>query len=383
MRPVRLLLVVLVLAALAAAGWWATRPKPVAVRLHTVAAGTVESTLANTRAGTVEACQRTKLSTILGGRIEILAVKEGDKVKKGQLLLKLWNDDQQAQRALALAQRDLAQQRIGEACALAANASREAERIARLRGEGFVSISREEQARADAEARTAACATAKADVRQAQARVRVTEVEQGRTALYAPFDGTVAKIVGEVGEYSTPSPPGVPTPPAIDLIDASCLYVKAPMDELDAPRIKAGQSVRIRLDAYPNRIFPGRVKRIASYVTAVEKQARTVDVEVDFVAPDEAQGLLVGYSADVEILLDARDQVVRLPASALQDGNRVLLLGSDGLLAARQVKPGLANWEFVEVIEGLAMGDRIVLSLEKEGVKPGARAVEERTPEKK
>jgi len=383
MRLARYLFAALVLVALVAAGWWATRPKPVAVRLHTVAAGTVESTLSNTRAGTVEACQRTKLSTIMGGRIELLAVKEGDHVKKGQLLLKLWNDDQQAQRSLALAQRDLAQQRIGEACTLAANAAREAERIAQLRREGFVSISREEQARADAEARAAACATAKADVRQAGARVRVTEVEQGRTALYAPFDGTVAKIVGEVGEYSTPSPPGVPTPPAIDLIDTSCLYVKAPMDELDAPKIKPGQSVRIRLDAYPNRIFAGRVKRVAPYVTAIEKQARTVDVEVDFVAPEEAQGLLVGYSADVEILLAARENTVRIPTATLQEGNRVLLLGADGKLATRPVKTGLANWEFAEVLEGLVVGDRIVLSLEKEGVKPGASAIEERAPEKR
>jgi HlyD family secretion protein len=60
--------------------------------------GLVESTIANTRAGTIEACQRTKLSTITGGRIEVLAVREGDRVEKGQLLMKLWNDDQQAQR---------------------------------------------------------------------------------------------------------------------------------------------------------------------------------------------------------------------------------------------------------------------------------------------
>ena len=51
-------------------------------------------------------------------------------------------------------------------------------------------------------------AAAKADIGQAQARVNVTRVEQGRTLLVAPFDGTVAKIVGEIGEYSTPSPPG-------------------------------------------------------------------------------------------------------------------------------------------------------------------------------
>ena len=378
----RLLITIVVLAIMAAACWWLTRPKPIAVRLHTVATGKVEATLANTRAGTVEACQRTKLSTIMGGRIELLNVKEGDRVRKGQLLLKLWNDDQQAQRTLALAQRDLARHRICEACTLAANAAREAERVAKLRKEGFVSISREEQARAEAEAKQASCATARADVRQAEARVRVTEVEQGRIALYAPFDGTVAKIVGEIGEYSTPSPPGVPTPPAIDLIDDSCLYVKAPMDELDAPKIHPGQTVRIRLDAYANRVFEGKVKRVAPYVTAVEKQARTVDVEIDFGAPEEARGLLVGYSADVEILLDVRDNVTRIPTATLQEGNRVLLLGADGKLEARQVKPGLANWEHTEVLEGLASGDRIVLSLEKEGVKAGAKVVEEKTAAK-
>lgn len=373
----RLILILLVLALLGGVGFWLTQPKPIPVRLHTVAAGVVESTLANTRAGTVEACQRTKLSTIVGGRIEILSVKEGDQVKKGQLLMKLWNEDQQAQKTLAVAQRHLAQQRINEACALAANATREAARIAKLRREGFVSTSREEAARAEAEAKEAACATARADVGQANARIRVTEVEQGRTRLVAPFDGTVAKIVGEVGEYSTPSPPGVPTPPAIDLIDASCLYVKAPMDELDAPKVHPGQRVRIRLDAYAQRVFEGKVRRVAPYVTAVEKQARTVDVEIDFATPGDIQGLLVGYSADVEILLEARANVTRIPSAALQEGNRVLLLNGEGKLAARIIKAGLSNWEFTEVLDGLAAGDRIVLSLEKEGVKPGVRATEE------
>ncbi|MBS3936728.1 MAG: efflux RND transporter periplasmic adaptor subunit [Sulfuritalea sp.] len=376
--PRRFLVAALLLALVLAAGAWLARPKPLAVKFHVVTSGPVEATRANTRAGAVEACQRTRLSTIVGGRIEYLGVKEGDRVKKGQLLMKLWNDDQQAQRALALAQRDLAQQRVGEACALAANAVREADRVARLRQNGFVSVSREEQARADADARQAACATARADVRQTEARVRVTEVEQGRVALHAPFAGTVGRIVGEVGEFSTPSPPGVPTPPAIDLIDTSCLYVKAPMDELDAPKIRPGQTVRIRLDAYPERVFDGRVRRVAPFVTAVERQARTVDVEVDFVAPEEARGLLVGYSADVEILLEARAAALRIPTAALQEGNRVLRLGADGRLEARTLRTGLANWEHAEVLEGLAAGDRIVVSFDQEGVKAGARVTEDK-----
>ncbi len=355
--------------------WWAKRPKPVAVALTEIGQGRVESSIANTRAGTVEACMRTKLSATMGGRIEVLAVKEGDRVKKGQLLMKLWNDDQQAQSALAQAQVETARKRTTEACTVAANAERESERQTALFKQGFVSGSRDEQARSDAQARRAGCDAAKADVLQTQARVNATRVEQNRTVLYAPFAGTVAKIVGEVGEYSTPSPPGVPTPPAIDLIDDTCLYVRAPMDEVDAPKISAGQTVRISFDALPKQSFPGTVKRVAPYVSAVEKQARTVDIEATLDADKSPRRLLVGYSADVEVVLAVRENVVRVPTSALQEGGRVLVASSDGTLQDRQVKTGLANWEFTEVLEGLSVGDKVVTSLERDGVKAGVAFV--------
>ncbi|MBK7014900.1 MAG: efflux RND transporter periplasmic adaptor subunit [Sulfuritalea sp.] len=370
----RVLPVLLVVGIAAGLFFWKTQAKPVSVVLRSVDRGKVEATVVNTRAGTVEACQRTKLSTIMGGRIEYLGVKEGDKVKKGQLLLKLWNDDQKAQQALAEAQRAMAAQRVKEVCTTAASALREAERQTTLKKKGFVSDAREDAAKSEADARNAACETARADVAQAAARVAVTKVEQGRMVLYAPFDGTVAKIVGELGEYSTPSPPGVPTPPAIDLIDESCLYVKAPMDEVDAPKIQAGLPVRVSLDALPKQPLPGKVRRVAPYVLAVEKQARTVDVEVDFERPANVN-LLVGYSADVEIVLSVRENVLRVPTAALIEGSRVMVLGADsGRLEERKVKAGLANWEYTEVIEGLAEGERIVTSLEREGVKVGARA---------
>ena len=380
----RLLLALVALTVIGAGLWWANRPKPIAVLLKEIDLGKVESSIANTRAGTVEACLRTRLSAAMGGRIAVLAVKEGERVKKGQLLIKLWNDDQQAQSALALTQVETARKRVAEVCTLAANAESEAERQASLRAQGFVSGSREEQARADAQARRAGCDAAKADVVQAQARVSATRVEQSRTVLYAPFAGTVAKIVGEVGEYSTPSPPGVPTPPAIDLIDDSCLYVRAPMDEVDAPKVHTGQPVRISFDALPKQSFPGKVRRVAPYVSAVEKQARTVDIEatldVDKAPPPR---LLVGYSADVEVVLAVRESVVRVPTSALQEGSRVLFAGSDGILQLRQIRTGLANWEFTEVIEGLTAGDQVVTSLEREGVKAGAAFVADDNKKKK
>ena len=369
-------IVLLLLALVGALVWWLGRPKPVGVLAVSVGRGTVEATVANTRAGTVEACQRTKLSTIAGGRIEVLAVKEGDKVRKGQLLMRLWNDDQQAEQAFAQAQLETARRRVAEACTLADLAQREFKRQEQLFQQGFISEGALDNLRTQADARVASCATARSDVAQAQARIRVVGTASQRTVLVAPFDGTVAKIVGEVGEYSTPSPPGVAMPPAIDLIDESCLYVAAPMDEVDAPKIAVGQPVRITLDALPGKSFAGKVRRIAPYVTAVEKQARTVEVEVNFDDPRSAGRLLVGYSADVEVILDVRKDVLRVPSSALLQGGRVLLL-QGGQLVEQPVKTGLANWEHTEIVQGLQGGERIVTSLDRSGVKAGAVAVEE------
>jgi HlyD family secretion protein len=376
----RALIALPVIAVIAAVVWWLGRPKPIPVVLTEIGRGRVEASIANTRAGTVEACQRTKLSTIIGGRIEVLTVKEGDKVKKGQLLMRLWNDDQRAAERLALAQLETSRKRVVEACTIAASAEREVARQVELHAQGFISANAIDTARSAADAKVAACATAKSDVAQAEANVKLAHVQQGRTELIAPFDGTVAKIVGELGEYSTPSPPGVPTPPAIDLIDESCLYVNAPMDEIDAPKVREGQPVRISLDAIPKQSFPGKVKRIAPYVTAVEKQARTVDIEATFDDPAKVGRLLVGYSADIEVVLDTRDDVLRVPTSALLEGGRVLVVGAGGKLEERKLKTGLSNWEFTEVIEGLTAGDKIVTSLERAGVKAGAVVVAE--PEK-
>lgn len=367
----RLLTVLVVLAMLVAAGWWLTRPKPVQVVVQEVSRGQVEATLSNTRAGEIEACQRTKMATIVGGRIDYLGVKEGDRVVAGQVLMRLWHEDLEARLAVNEAQLATARQRVREACTVADNAEREAARQAQLVKRGFVSASVEEKARTEARARRASCDTAKADIATAQAQVNATATDRQRLVLVAPFAGTVAKISGELGEISIPSPPGVPTPPAIDLIDDTCLYVKAPMDEIDAPKILPGQPVRITLEAIPSRVYEGRVKRVAPYITAVEKQARTVEVNVDFEHPEEARGLLVGYSADVEIVLDSRSDVLRISTSALREGNRVLL-EQNGVLVERSVRTGLSNWEQTEVVEGLSAGDRIVTSLERPGIAPGA-----------
>lgn len=332
--------------------------------------------MVNTRAGTVEACRRSKLALPSGGQINQMWVKEGDRVKKGQKLLELWNRDLAAQAEQAQRQVVTAQRQQQQACILADNALREANRTDELAAKGFVSPQSVDDARAQARAQAAACDAARAEVKRAQSQISVVRAGLERTVLVAPFDGIVAQVTGEVGEFTTPSPPGIPTPPAVDLIDDSCLYVTAPMDEIDAPRIQPGMPARIAIDALPGRTFPGTVRRIAPYVTEVEKQARTVDVEVTFNNPEEVpKNLLAGYSADVEIILVARDKVLRLPTQAILEGNKVLVLAQDGgKLEEKTVTPGLANWAYTEIAKGLGKGDRVVSSFESEAISAGALA---------
>lgn len=369
-----------VVAVLAALTFSLTRPKPIAVAVAAVDTGKVETTVANTRAGSVTACRRAKLAPPLGGRIDKLLVREGDRVKAGQVLVELWNDDLSARERISVEQRGTAQAHVREACQVADNARRNAERTRALRDKGFVSEERVDQAESEAKARQAGCDSARAQVQEASARIGASRADTSRTVVKAPFDGIVAEVNGEVGEYLTPSPPGIMTLPAIDLIDDSCLYVSAPIDEVDAAQLKVGMTGRISLDAYRGKHFTGKLRRIAPYVLALEKQARTVEVEVEFDGPDDIRHLLVGYSADIEVVVDAHDNVLRIPTSALMPGNRVLLLTADGVLEERKIEAGLSNWEFTEVKDGLARGDRVVTSLERAGVKAGAAAVAEEKP---
>lgn len=372
---VRLVIAVVILAALGYAIWLLTRPEPVEVKLAAVARGTVEATVVNTRAGTITACRRAKLAPAAGGQIVKLLVKEGDRVEKGQILLELWNVDLAAQRDLARRQLTTAEERRREACVMADNARREAERSGQLAERGFVSPQGKENANAEARARQAACDATEAAVRGAQAQVRVTQAGLERTVLTAPFPGIVALVTGELGEYATPSPPGIPTPPAVDLIDDTCLYVTAPMDEVDAPKLKTGQFARITLDALPGETFDGKVRRIAPYVTEVEKQARTVDVEVDFEEIPK-NVLLVGYSADVEVVIRRRDDVLRVPTQAIRQNGKVWIVDEKNRLVERNLEMGLANWAFTEVISGLKEGERVLLSSDEEDVKAGVEVRE-------
>ncbi|MDD5578256.1 MAG: efflux RND transporter periplasmic adaptor subunit [Methylobacter sp.] len=369
------LIVILGLALMAALYFFNRSPKFVDVEVHTLEKGEVKATVSNTRVGTVKACRRSYLAPATGGQVARLHVSEGDSVKQNQVLLEVWNKDLRAQVNLQDAQIKASQASAEQNCQLAGGAEREARRLAILqKGNHIVSEEQVDIKETEARAKRAACNAAIEAVAVTRANRDVMQAAVERTLVVAPFDGTVAEINAEVGEFVTPSPPGIPTLPPIDLLDVSCLYVSAPIDEVDAPQIKTGMSACVSLDAFSEKRCSGTVSRIAPYVLEKEKQARTVEVEVKLTDPKDLQGLLPGYSADIEVLIASKPQAVRVPAEAVLENNRVLLMNDDGLLEERAFKPGLANWNFIEVLSGLKAGDKVVMSIGREGVAAGAYA---------
>jgi HlyD family secretion protein len=343
--------------------------------------GTVEKTVANTRAGTIKACRRAKLSPSAGGQIAVLPVHEGDLVERGQLLLELWNKDLVAELELARQQATSAAATARAKCIESEQAQREANRLRSLLSRKLISEDRVDQAESTARAGEAACEAARATAAVSRARVGVTEATLEKTRLEAPFDGVVAEINGELNEFVTPSPIGIATPPAIDLIANDCFYLTAPIDEVDVASVSLEQAARITLDAFGEREFAGRVRRIADYVLDVEKQARTVDVEVEFVHQEDIDRLLAGYSADVEIILEVRKNTLRIPTEALLEGRYVyLFLPQAGTVERREVQTGTANWDHTEILEGLDEGDLVVTSVDREGLGDGVDARREAEP---
>ncbi len=357
-------------------GWWGT--EPISVKAVRAELGRVESTITNSKAGTIRARRRADLSAEVGGRVVAIEVREGAVVQAGDVLVLLDSTSHTAQLKLAEESLRVAEARQREVCIARDRADRELQRKRKLADKNIISKDSLDQLESVLEGAHATCSAATASVDRERAQIVAAQAELDKLTIRAPFDGVIAEVGVELGEWVTPSPPMLTAPAVVDLIDISSLYVSAPMDEVDSSAVRRDQEVKVTIDSFPEREFAGRVVRVAPYVLDIEAQNRTVEIEVELDDREFAATLLPGTSADVEVIRSSRDNVLRIPTPSVLDGGRVLV-ADNGVLREQAVETGLKNWDFVEIVSGLEAGQRVVVSLDSEDVKDGAKVVVEET----
>lgn len=365
----------LLLLVAAGAGWRVLRrPVPVDVRVTPIVRGRAEAVVTSTRAGAVRSRLVATLSVQAAGIVTAVHAREGQRVAAGGPLVSLDDEDERALVTLAEREQAVLRALAAEAGARLADARRELARMEQLRRDGTATAAQLDQARTLHDVHVAAQAAAAARVEAQAAAVERARIALGERIVRAPFAGVVADRWVEVGEWVAPGQR------ALRLIDLDRLYVRAEIDEVDLGRLRAGLTARARLDPWDARLLGGRLVRVAPCVSEVEEQNRTVEVEAELTDGLEGLTLLPGTSADLEVVLEARDGALLAPTAALLEGDRVLTVGADGVLRAVALRIGLRNWEKVEVLDGLAEGAPIVVSLDSEAVREGvlARVVAER-----
>jgi HlyD family secretion protein len=304
-----------------------------------------------TASGYVVAQQKAAVASKGTGRLEYLGVQEGDRVKKGQLIGRLEDQDVMAALARAIADLQLAK-------ADSEDAHRTFERQKALFASGLTS-------KAELEGTEARFKRVLASIMSAKASVSSAEVALENTRIRAPFDGTVLTKNADVGEVVAPFGAASNSRGAVvSMADMSSLEVEADVSESNITRVKIGQPTEIVLDAYPEIRYQGFVSKI---VPTADRAKATVLTKVRFKERDER--VLPEMSAKVTFLSKELDKAtstappkLTVPLSAVvnRNGADVVLLVREGTLTEMPVKTGERIGARVEIREGVVQGDQVV-----------------------
>ncbi len=198
---------------------------------------------------------------------------------------------------------------------------------------------------------------AQAKVTTAQAALADAQAALEAATLVAPFDGTVISTGAEVGDlvYSTTT--------VVTLADLSNLRVRAFVDETDISQVEIGQEVEITFDAFPGKQFRGQVLEVPLQGT-LSQNVMTYEVPMSLEGPEDVP-LKTGMTANLKIVVGRRENVLLVPALAVQqgeEGNVVMVQDSpQGPAMQTPVEVGLSDGLYVEVVRGLNEGDQVVI----------------------
>ncbi len=332
---------------------------------------------------------RVFVGSTITGRVREVKVREGAKVKAGDLLVALEDFEQRAAAAQAEAaaksaearldgQRQLlgpvAAQQLAQARATASTAQRERERSESLFKQGFIGQARLDEARraadvADAQLK-AAQAQAEANLKgselegsvarlaEARAAADLAKARLAQTRIVSPADALVLERLAEPGQIVQAGTR------LIELSIEGPVELIAQVDEKFLGQLATGQKAMVVADAFPQQPFAATVKSVAPAI-----DAQRGSVEVKFAMERAPAFLKNDMTLSLEIETARRANVIAVPGEAVRAGNVVLVIDG-GKAVARTIKPGLRTLTAVEVIDGLKSGERVITDAR---VQEGAR----------
>jgi multidrug efflux pump subunit AcrA (membrane-fusion protein) len=384
----RLIPVAVIAAILGLVGWRALRPTPVTVA-EVTRGPAIEAVYAT---GSVEADPRVVVKARVPGTIAELLVREGERVKSGQLLSRI--DNKSLRFDLERTRADVRASSLKTSTAspqLATLRSQRASIAADLQL-AEVDLRRAEEltkkgalAQADLDARRQRVEKLRAELAAAEARVAATEIdlraERERTGaisasigaqvadteIRAPMDGTIIRRRVELGEVVAVNQP------LFTVGNTDHLILEVKIDEADVGRVRVGQEVLVDLYAFANKNVTGRVSEI---LPDADRDTKTFLGKIELVTPPA--GLRSGMSTEVNIVTERHPDALLVPAGAVQGGRAFVV--EDGRARARTVALGLVDPRNVEVRSGLRLGERVILVGPrdlKDGARVAARTVEE------
>jgi HlyD family secretion protein len=373
----------LLLAGLVAFNVKARRQKGVEVRLEAVSKRNLVATV--TASGKIVPKRKVDVSADITGRIIAIPVKEGDIVRKGDLLLRIDPSQYEASVARAQAAQSGAAAQALQATANRDQAKRLLDRSIEMRRTNAQLISNEqmEQAQTAYEVANANATAAEHQVEQSRAGLKEAQDQLSKTVLRAPMDGQVTRVAVEVGEVAVPGTFSRETGLLMTVSDLSVILVKVRVDETDVVRLHMGDSTAVTIDAFPDTTFVGRVTKIAQ--SAILQQAasatgdRAVDYDVEVTLDNPPKNVRPDLSATSKMVTDTRKDVLSIPIIALtvrenkpistetaprdtsgaKKETEGVFIVQKGVAQFRPVKVGIAGEEYFEVLEGLRAGDSI------------------------
>lgn len=311
-------------------------PKP-AVELVTVQQESVSETIQ--AVGSLEADQFVRIRPEISGRLEKVAFKEGDTVEQEQLLFQIEADSIRARVRSRQSQLEEARSRLK-------NAKQTYERQKRLHEQGLTSSQSFDDALEELE-------TARAQVQGLQAELDEVREELEDATIRAPFDGMVGERMIDQGNLVEPNE-RLTTFYKLDPI-----RVRFTVPERYAGRVRVGQRVKVEVRAFPGEQFTGEV-----FFVSPEVRDRTRDLQLKAHVNNMNLQLRPGMFADVELFMETRENRPTIPSESListREGH-VVFRFEDGKVHRESVEIGLRQNRSVEIVDGLAPGEKIVRS---------------------